>query len=165
MRVQKFLSTFATVILSSFLGGFAAVSLFGVDAADAQAGRADMERLSVRTLRILDVTGATRASLTVGDRGPVLTMMDPGGVPRLSFNVGDGGPEIRLRDDSGHTRILIVKDDAGGASIRLQDREGRLRAVIGSNTVINSNTGEVMATPESSLSLSDETGTIVWKAP
>lgn len=74
-------------------------------------------------------------------------------------------PILDLRDAAGKMRASLFLTKDGSPSLRLGDKTGRLRAVLGATSLETTKTAEVTIRPESSLVLLDTDGKVIWQAP
>jgi hypothetical protein len=75
------------------------------------------------------------------------------------------GPRLWFADKSNKTRASINLSPDGSPGLELLDKDGNLRAVLGSTSIVTVRTGLVDQRPESSLVLFDKNWKILWKAP
>jgi hypothetical protein len=132
-------------------------------------------------LRLFDRSGKQVAYFTVVP-GPLsmasLSLSEETGKSRISFltvsartasalslqGVVGASTSITLTDSSGKNRIeLGLENDE--ARVRVSDKTGQARTVLGAITLENPVTGVHERRPESSLALFDKDGKVVWRAP
>jgi LytS/YehU family sensor histidine kinase len=77
----------------------------------------------------------------------------------------DGGPSLTLMDGRMRNRAVLGLWEDGEPYLRLLDRNGQVRATLGSTVLEDSQTGTSVRRPCSSLVLFDEKGKIIWSAP
>jgi hypothetical protein len=68
---------------------------------------------------------------------------------------------LNLFSKDGNLQLSTV----GGPALRLNDAEGKLRAVVGASQLETTRTGAVETRPASSLVLFDKNGKVLWSAP
>ena len=61
-------------------------------------------------------------------------------------------------------RLRLASMDSGSPALRVMDKDGRNRAVLGATTTVDKNTGETK-TAESMLTMYDAKGNVIWQAP
>lgn len=76
-----------------------------------------------------------------------------------------GGPSLALMDGTMKNRAVLGLWEDGEPYLRLSDRNGQVRATLGSTVLRDSVTGASIRRPCSSLVLFDEEGEIIWSAP
>lgn len=76
-----------------------------------------------------------------------------------------GGPSLTLMDGRMKNRAVLGLWEDGEPYLRLLDRNGQVRATLGSTVLRDSLTGSSVRRPCSSLVLFDEKGKIIWSAP
>lgn len=76
-----------------------------------------------------------------------------------------GGPALALMDGTMKNRAVFGLWEDGEPYLRLLDRNGQVRATLGSTVLKDSLTGASIRRPCSSLVLFDEKGEIIWSAP
>jgi hypothetical protein len=76
-----------------------------------------------------------------------------------------GGPSLTLMDDRMKNRAVLGLWENGEPYLTLLDRNGQVRATLGSTLLRDSVTGSSVRRPCSSLVLFDENGKIIWSAP
>ncbi|MGD8226338.1 MAG: hypothetical protein PVH82_18235 [Desulfobacteraceae bacterium] len=76
-----------------------------------------------------------------------------------------GGPSLTLMDGRMKNRAVLGLWEDGEPYLRLLDRNGQVRATLGSTVLRDSLTGSSVRRPCSSLVLFDEKGRIIWSAP
>ncbi|MBI4490237.1 MAG: hypothetical protein HY694_14230 [Deltaproteobacteria bacterium] len=77
----------------------------------------------------------------------------------------DGEPILAFDDRNRQIRVALSLLPSGTPSLQLNDKDGKTRAVLGSTTLTGTQTGQVRIQPESSLTLFDKDGKVIWKAP
>ena len=102
----------------------------------------------------------------------ILTAMGPG---LLTLNsIGVGGLTISSDPDFGLSMVLHDKKTSratlgltpeGLPTLTLYDKDGTIRAELGSISLVTTRTGGVEQRPESSLVLFDKAGKVIWSAP
>jgi len=109
----------------------------------------------------------TRALLNVSTDGPSgLWLTDKEGQPRAGIAVkSDGSPSLNLQDKEGKPRASLGVLADGSPGVVLCDKDGKKRAVLGRTVLESVKTGEETTTAESSLTLFDKEGKVLWKAP
>ena len=76
-----------------------------------------------------------------------------------------GGPSLSLMDGAMKDRAVLGLWEDGEPYLRLLDRNGQVRATLGSTVLKDALTGTSIRRPCSSLVLFDEEGKIIWSAP
>ena len=140
--------------------------------------------LVVRSLRLTDAAGRTRAELGVRGGVSALTLKDEAGRPRVRLVAGKtvsevilrgakdpkprillassfagGGPYISLYDKALVPRIFLAVDEDGSPSLSTVDKNGVNRATFGVTHTRETKTAE------STLTLRDAKGKVIWQAP
>jgi hypothetical protein len=103
----------------------------------------ELPDLEVRSLKVKDNAGKVRAVLASDTDGTVY---------------------LRLRDKDGKPRAGLTLF-ADSPSLDLWDKNCETRAVLGVTTTVDKVTGAETKTAESTLTLYDAQGTVVWQAP
>ena len=118
-------------------------------------------------LHLYDKNGKNRATLgTLVDGSPRLLLYDKSGNARMSLGaLNDGLSRLALYDKNGKTRAALRALGDGSPSLVLSDRDGNVRAELGGTTIVDKRTGAETKTAESSLTLFDAKGTVIWEAP
>jgi hypothetical protein len=124
-------------------------------------------------LSLQDKGGDIRARLSVESDGhPVLQLHSSVGksLAMATLDVkADGSPGLRLTTNylgaEGDEQIALAVKPNGVPALSLRDKEGKMRAVLGRTGLENMKTGEETTTAESSLTLFDKEGKVLWKAP
>ena len=140
-------------------------------------------------LRLSDAAGELRAGLGVrSDSSPGLALWDGAGQKRAELFVNDGGgPLLRLWDAAGEVRAMLTLLDGGAPNLTLWDAAGKrramlsvldgsprlslsdageqTRAVFGCETTVNKRTGAEIKYPESTVTLFNADGEVLWQAP
>jgi hypothetical protein len=88
----------------------------------------------IRTRRFVltDQNGKDRATLTVNNNEPALTLKDENGKERAILDVGKDGPALRLKDENGMGDAILTARIEGPELI-LADEKGAVRAVLSTN--------------------------------
>jgi len=112
-------------------GGVLTLSLAVVAVASAMA-QAPAKELSVETLRIVERNGKDRLVLTAMPGIPDMTFLDPMGQSRLTLDIaGDERPVLAI-SESGHEKgRLTIGIENGSPMLRLYDKAGKMRVVLG----------------------------------
>ena len=112
-------------------------------------------------MTLIDANGETRASLCTSKGGVAsLGLNDDSGRYRVALILPkDGAPGFYLRDRIGRFRALLSLLKDGSPSLRLTDKDGKTRAVLGVTTVAGKKTAE------STLTLFNAKGDVIWQAP
>jgi hypothetical protein len=76
-----------------------------------------------------------------------------------------GGPSLALMDGRMKNRAVLGLWEDGEPYLTLLDKNGQVRATLGSTELKDSLTGSRERRPSSSLVLFDEEGKIIWSAP
>jgi hypothetical protein len=131
-----------------------------------QAKGKDLQDLVVGSLTLKDKDGKTRAQLHVDEDGSAsLLFRDKDGKTRALLSVlANGPPGLYLYDKYGRARAALYVD-AGVPVLNLSDKGGRTRAALGVTTTVDKRTGAETKTTESTLTLFDAMGNVIWKAP
>ena len=178
-RRQKRIGTLVVVVAAVVLLVAAVVLLSG------QAKGKNLQDLEVRSLTLKDKAGKRRALLAVvADRSPTLALFDKDGKLRAQFRVGaDGSPGLFLHDKTTMPRAALILDglflhdkdsktraaltagEDGSTGLVLFDKDGKKRATLGVTTTVNKRTGAETKTAESTLTLFDAKGGVIWRAP
>jgi hypothetical protein len=110
------------------------------------------------SLQFMDKNGVVRNLLDSSS----LSFADGGATPRVVLDTnGPGGPCLSLMDKNGRTRTLLHEKDG----LTLHDKNGQIRAVLGVTHTVDKRTGAKTTTAESTLTLYDANGKVIWKAP
>lgn len=143
----------------------------------------DMEFLNTSQTGTLTMAldGAGNPSVNLRDPGTGAAIsfhVDSGGTPQIVMDrgnvrsgvyieVGPGGiPAIGLMDTDGKTRLRLDVGETGpGPSILFRDASKMKRMILGSADAKNLGPGAAAARSESSITLLDEKGTVIWSAP
>jgi len=135
------------IVLS--LGVWFILKTFGPETAWAQSGT---KEIRANKFVLEDENGKERASLSVHQDGPRLTLMDDNGKPRVSLLVLKGAPGLMLYDENGQTcAALSVLGRAPG--LRLYDESGKPRVQL------------ELVEDKPGLLLKDENGKTIWGTP
>jgi hypothetical protein len=113
---------------------------------------------------LYDETGRTRASLLTTKDGPRLTLSDEKGKGRVELGALRDAPALLLFDGAGDRSRAMLSVGAAGAVLGLFDGAGKARASLGA-TPTKTPQGTTITYPESSLSLFDPDGKVIWHAP
>jgi hypothetical protein len=115
----------------------------------------------------LGITGAGgKSSAGIGlsnHRAPGLQMTDTNGRIRVSLSTV-GAPTLEMRDAKGKTRVWLTAAWDGPA-LELSDKDANTRAALGATDFVNKATGAETKTAESTLTLFDAKGSVIWQAP
>ena len=103
--------------------------------------------------------GGIIINIPAATRGPVMRLSDGKG-RRAEFLFANNGPFLRL---TGKQTKMEVNNSA--SSLKLYDKDGNKRAVLGGTSLVTIGTGTEIKTAESSLVLFDKKGKVIWKAP
>ncbi len=140
--------------------------------------------------RLVDKEGKTRAALGLGNDGyPSLRLYDAAGVGRAELHLGDNGtPSLTLLGDNWqiHAMLLVAQDGSSGLmfldtngnrraffslsehgrpSLNLYDAAGNLRTVVGCTETVFRRSGVEQKHSESTVTLFDDSGDVIWQAP
>ena len=95
-----------------------------------------------------------------------LSVSGKGGKSRLTLAVLPSGEQsLVLTDNTGRTQAELAIEVDGSSTFGLFDRTGTARAVLGSISLENAETGVIEKRPESSLVLFGNDGKGIWSAP
>ncbi len=95
-----------------------------------------------------------------------LSVSGKGGKSRLTLAVLPSGEQsLVLTDNTGRTQAELAIEVDGSSTFGLFDRTGTARAVLGSISLENAETGVIEKLPESSLVLFGNDGKGIWSAP
>ena len=117
--------------------------------------------------------GVGRPSLVLAGRNnktilttSFLSVSGKGGKSRLTLAVlPSGAQSLVLTDNTARTRAELAIEVDGSPTFGLFDRTGTARAVLGSISLENAETGVIEKRPESSLVLFGNDGKGIWSAP
>ena len=76
----------------------------------------------------------------------------------------DGSPGLFLHDKDAKTRVALTAG-ADGTALILYDKDWKTRATLGVTTGFDKRTGAETKTAESTLTLFDAKGDVLWQAP
>ncbi len=95
-----------------------------------------------------------------------LSVSGKGGKSRLTLAVlPSGAQSLVLTDNTARTRAELAIEVDGSPTFGLFDRTGTARAILGSTSLENEETGVIEKRPESSLVLFGNDGKGIWSAP
>ncbi|MCZ6571669.1 MAG: hypothetical protein O7C98_00705 [Planctomycetota bacterium] len=121
--------------------------------------------LEVGSLALKDKDGNTRAHLAMVDGTPRLALFDKAGKTRARLAVMDGNPGLALFDKDGEARAHLIVFADGSPGLDLYDKDGQTRATLGVSRGVDKRTGAETKTAESTLTLFDGKGGVLWQAP
>lgn len=127
--------------------------------------------LKENLLWLLDRKQSVRGFLSLEDDGsPTLgvsgEMKGPGiDQPQIQLGERNGIPVLQLSDQKGKIRTQLELKPSGLPSLTLSDDKEQHRAVLGTTSLVNKNTGAKTQTAESSLILFNEDGKVIWETP
>ncbi len=132
-------------------------------------------------LELYDENGNLSTFIGFLEGEPRVTLHDKTGKMRALLDVSEGEPHLVLRDKNGNLRVfvgliggdprLMLQDKEGsrmteqGSGLKLRDKDGQTRALLGCTTLETTRTGEVTKRPASSLVLFDKEGKVIFEAP
>ena len=123
-------------------------------------------QVATQALLIKDEAGSTRAWLGVRGGVPSLELYDRGGKMRTALGLDpDGAPRLALLDGQQRPRLELALGPGEEAGLSLVDREGLLRAALGSIDPKYRVPPYLLERPVSSLVLFNKEGDPVWHAP
>ena len=114
-------------------------------------------------IALFDENEKERISLVVRQRGTGVTIRDKYEKVRISLAEFNDNPYIYIRDKYEKPRIRLGESD-GDPSIIILDAN-RERAVLGCTELETIKTGTTSKTSESSLTLFDKEGKVLWRVP
>ncbi len=95
-----------------------------------------------------------------------LTLMDKDGMAGASLSLfGTGTPHLLLHDKNGKKRVWLGVNRDGSPALDLYDKNVNKRATLGVTTTVDKRTGAETKTAESTLTLFDAKGDVIWQAP
>ncbi|MHC4137639.1 MAG: hypothetical protein ACYS0K_22055 [Planctomycetota bacterium] len=129
-------------------------------------GKDGWATLSAKHLSFMDKARTLRVLLTREHGGASLMFADGNGKLRAVLSTTEvGSTRLRLSDHNDEMRALLRVLPDGSPSLGLYDKNGRDRAVLGVTTTVDKKTGAETKTAESTLTLYDAKGKVIWKAP
>ena len=167
-RRQYFLLTLLTLV-AGFVGGALSSQIFMARTASAQLTQSHEKVISAEQFQLVDKEGKMRFVIGMSPQEqPVLGFTDENGKARIFLGLtsleGETWPILKLRDADEQMRISISGGN-GNPRISVLDKNGNSRAVIGCAALKTAAGGSAEVKPESSISLFDEGGGIIWSAP
>ncbi len=120
---------------------------------------------------VLAISRDGEASVTFVNKdgwAPMAMGVNRNGLPFFNMILQPGkgaGPSLALMDGGMKNRAVLGLWEDGEPYLRLLDRNGQVRASLGSTVLRDSLTGSSVRRPCSSLVLFDEKGKIIWSAP
>jgi len=125
-----------------------------------------LEEVRAKRFVMVDKDGKPRGELGVFKDVPNLVLADENGKYRVGLGVSKDGPGLSFRDKEGEQRLTLgLSDGLGGPSLALSDRAGLHRAVLGCDVAVNETTDVEHKYPESTLTLYDASGKVIFQAP
>jgi hypothetical protein len=116
-------------------------------------------------LNLVDHDDRPRAILTAGTNGGGLVLLDGSGQVRLGLAELKSSLGLELYDAIGHSRLHLGLDAGDALSLRLFDKDEKVRATFGSASLAAVATGATEQTAESSLVLFDKAGKVIFRVP
>ena len=114
-------------------------------------------------LTLKDKVGKARLTMITTSTIPMLSLSDDNGVQRVLL-MASPGPVLGFRDGNNTVRTLMGVGEAG-PYVDLYDIRGNKRASLGATSLVDDTGATVSRLSESSLSLYDRKGTVLWHAP
>ncbi len=166
MTKAQFRVLMLLTVISGLVGGGLADLLFRGLAARAAQTTAAPKVIEAQEFRLVDSTGKQRAVLGLSHTGALgLWLYDAAGKGRASLGLlGDGKPFLSLRDAANKRRVYLSLLDWGEPFLSLRDDTGQNRAVVGCMEGVTKK-HPVSTYPESTLTLFNENGDVLWQAP
>jgi len=119
----------------------------------------ELPDLVVRSLTVRDKNGKTRATLDADDEGVSLRLCGKDTWPSALLAVlADGGAGLVLNDKNSKLRASLLVGGDGSPTLLLGDKNGQTRAALGA-------TETETRTAESTLTMYDAKGNVIWQAP
>lgn len=135
------------------------------------------DRVEARSVAVVDDEGRTRAVLGADDQGRVsLRLLEPSGRTAATLEAGDVSPELNLQGAEGQVRLGLGDVVENGGGLSLYDTADQLRvglafsSGVGSNMVLgdqDGNAGVQMALDAQGpfVTLRAPDGSVVWAVP
>ncbi len=119
------------------------------------------------SLDLWDKNGKQGVALRMlGDGSSRLLLYDKNGKNRAALGAyADGSSRLILFDTNGKKRAALRVFADGSPSLNLRDKSGKVRAELGVTTTVDRRTGAEIKTAESTLTLFNSKGDVIWDAP
>ena len=180
MEKRQYIFMLALALLAGAIGGGLAGKVFWKRAQAPE----DLELKKVivaNEIHLVDHAGKARWVLAFSKEGePSITFVNKEGWAPMAMGVNrngfpffnmilqplkGGGPSLTLMDGRMKNRAVLGLWEDGEPYLTLRDRNGQVRATLGSTDLKHPLTGANIRRPSSSLVLFDEEGKIIWSAP
>ena len=169
MKKRHYLLLVALTVIAGLAGGAISSQVFTARKAVAQLTQDHERVITAEQFQLVDKEGNMRVVIGMSPkRGPVLGFTDENGQTRIFLGLtsvdGETWPILKLRDADEDMRISISGGN-GNPRISVLDKYGNSRAVLGCAALKAASTELVETKPESSISLFNEDGKMIWAAP
>ena len=180
MEKRQYIFMLALALIAGAIGGGLAGKVFWKRAQAPE----DLELKKVivaNEIHLVDHAGKARWVLAFSKEGePSVTFVNKEGWAPMAMGVNKngfpffnmilqplkgGGPSLTLMDGRMKNRAVLGLWEDGEPYLSLRDRNGQVRATLGSTDLKHPLTGANIRSPCSSLVLFDEEGKIIWSAP
>ena len=189
MTKKQYVVLVVLTVFAGLIGGAVASWFLTSHPAFAQKTPPTENIIEARSFHLVDRNGSLRGGLTILDDGTAglvltnnnaraaikliinpngkssVTLYDNTGQGRALFAVeSDGTPNLHLQSGAKSSAALSFSSD-GNPSLSFLDKDGKLRAALGSVDFDAARTSQMGKRPVSSLILFDKDERIVWEAP
>jgi len=87
-------------------------------------------KVTSSSFELVDSDGRVRATLAMGEDGPLLALKDEAGTDRLSVAHAKDGTGVYISDETGTTRIGVAQFAHGGGGVALHGPDSKGAAVL-----------------------------------
>ena len=168
MTGRQFRILVVLTVASGFLGGAASNLLLRGAPAMPQATVAKVQdKVVAKAFELVDEAGKTRATLGRLPNGSSgLLLYDAAGEMRADLSLFfDGSPGLWLYDAAGEGRAALHLVTDGSPALDICDATRRVRATVGCTLPKSTRSGAEPKNPESTLTLFNPDGDVIWQAP
>lgn len=181
MSKKQYIPMFIVAIIAGFLGGALSNRFMTLDRVETQKDLGAKNVVVANEFHLVDDDGKDRWVLKLSGEGePNITFINKNGWAPMAIGVNrkgfpffnmvleprkNGGPSFVLMDSQMKNRALLGLRRDGEPYLSLLDKNGQVRAALGSIDLKNPITGLNEKRPCSSLVLFDQDGKVIWSTP